>query len=740
MLTAILSACNSALLEKEHFDGNCIQKGFTRYYMSNGSYIDREDKEYGEHSYGEGILISERTCTQDEVTKYVCELCKKERFETVEKYGHDYKNILTQNPTCTDDGHADFECTRCHDTYTDVLTKLGHDYEETITKQPTCTENGSKDLHCKRCGYDTTAEIEKLNHDYEETVIEQASCTEKGIKSLVCRNCGDAKTEEYLLPHTPDGEAEFDGENHWHVCAVCHNVYGTEEHVLNSKNVAATCVDHAYTRLECQNCKYSRIAVDETSPYAAHSYEAYTCKVCQRDNMLDFKSEFDSKGGSADNLISITSENMFVCFYDYILAYQITDRKYIKLTYKTLYESEVSDYITGIRRKTTATNWNVETHHSYSIATKIVDYLYINAANSGNFIYSQVATYTPTQYDADTYDQFASYQFDYGNGSRPSSFDDFAYMTRRNTMNVTSSDQLFFAFEHGYKPVATSGSPAERMLIKAKTVARRIIDDSMDDTAKLRAIYSYLVREIAYDYGIVALTSQTNGDKVAFAKCSSYYLEGIFDYNIAVCDGISKAFCVLAGLEDIKCVRVTSTNHAWNKVYIDVNGDGSKAWYGIDATWGNQALKYSETAMGEYLTIEDFLFTDDQKTNRNQQGLNYVDSNSNATIEENPFKYFYFGESEDSSCDYVIESESELDSMVAYLKDGYGTYPSGDRFTVQFFITYSYLNKSDATKTISEKLGRHFIFMQISAAFVVDERDIVYGGVRGYSVSIIFSK
>ena len=87
---AILSACNSNPIPSEHFNGNCITKGFTRYYMPNGGYIDREDKDFGDHSYKDETVISEQSCTQDGVIKYTCEFCKEERFETSVKLGHEY--------------------------------------------------------------------------------------------------------------------------------------------------------------------------------------------------------------------------------------------------------------------------------------------------------------------------------------------------------------------------------------------------------------------------------------------------------------------------------------------------------------------------------------------------------------------------------------------------------------------------------------------------------------------------
>ena len=65
------------------------------------------------------------------------------------------------------------------------------------------------------------------------------------------------------------------------------------------------------------------------------------------------------------------------------------------------------------------------------------------------------------------------------------------------------------------------------------------MDDTMTDLQKVKAIYSYLVSNVAYDYGIVNLTS---ANRLAFSKCSSYYMEGVFDYGVAVCDGILRAY------------------------------------------------------------------------------------------------------------------------------------------------------------------------------------------------------
>ncbi|MDE7372496.1 MAG: transglutaminase-like domain-containing protein, partial [Clostridia bacterium] len=333
--------------------------------------------------------------------------------------------------------------------------------------------------------------------------------------------------------------------------------------------------------------------------------------------------------------------------------------------------------------------------------------------------------------------QYQSYQIE-NNTARSADFDDFAYNTRLNEMNVSSSDQLFFAFEHGYKPIAAPGSAADRMLEKAKTVARRIMNDEMTELEKVRAIFSYLVSDVAYDYGIVEMTNDPS-NTIPYAKCASYYLEGVFDYGTAVCDGISKAFCVLAGLEDIKCVRVTSENHAWNKLYIDLDGDGEKSWFASDATWGNQGIIYNKEK-GEYLSVEDFLFTDAQKIKRGQTGRNYVDTNSNATTAENPFEYFYFDEAEDDSCDFVITSSAELSVLIKYLEANFDGFKKGDIVTVNIFIVSTYIAKDNITKTLQNELRSQWFVVGATSALTVSDNEATYGAVRGYSVSIIIHK
>lgn len=758
---AILSACNgSAGLPSEHFDGNCIVKGYTRYYMPNGTYVDREDKEFGEHSYGEGVLISERTCTTDEVTKFVCTICDNEKFDVVEKLGHDYKQIGNLAPTCTEDGYTDFRCERCSKNHRENLNRLGHDFKEEIIQQATCTAEGSKNLICQRegCSHSEVAAIEKLPHtpenkiykdsvahwkvctvcshlfDYEKHDITSAyvpsTCIKKAHTHDTCKICdysNDTVDENSTLA-AHNYVKGYNDEQHWEGCSVCGDRAEYVNHNKVSKSFPATCVEHAYTRVTCTECEFNKTVVDESSTLLPHSYEAYTCKTCQRDNILDYIDVFNSKGDTNTNLIEIVDENMFVCFYDWLIAYQITTAKYIKIKYVTLTDNTASTFLSNLRHKATATNWSVNIT-KFGGNNNFISYLSMCASDKDNFTFKEAATITPDTYNANTYKQYNSYQFEDKTALRANSFDSFKYKNRKNVMTVTSSDQLFFAFEHGYMPSPVSGSSAERLLTKAKAVARRIMNDGMSDLQKSRAIFSWLVSDIAYDNGIVAMGDSGN---LPFAKYTSYYLEGVFDHGIAVCDGISKAFCVLAGLEDIKCVRVTSTNHAWNKLYLDLNGDGNKQWYCTDATWGNQSVNYDEE-LAEYFSIENFLFTDAQKKAKNQNGLNYV--SSEAKTEANPFAHFNFDSG--SNGDYVIESETEFILLIDYMKNNYSEFATGNKVTVQIFVVTAFCASYDEVGTrLPVILRNHWQY----AAFSISETTMSYSGQSGYTVGIIFTK
>jgi len=170
---------------------------------------------------------------------------------------------------------------------------------------------------------------------------------------------------------------------------------------------------------------------------------------------------------------------------------------------------------------------------------------------------------------------------------RPASLNLFPIDTvARPIFRVYNSEELWWAVEQGYRPVfPVEDSSAERIYEQARAVLRRIISKNMTDFQKLSAIYEYVVHNVRYDHDAVA-----NKETIPAYENTGYFLEGVFDYGRAVCDGKSKAFVLLCGIEGIRALRdygygeEGSAGHAWNYVLLD--GE----WYLVDTTNGDVSV------------------------------------------------------------------------------------------------------------------------------------------------------
>lgn len=226
-----------------------------------------------------------------------------------------------------------------------------------------------------------------------------------------------------------------------------------------------------------------------------------------------------------------------------------------------------------------------------------------------NFSYREVNyTNTKSLYESNSipyYTQHTSINMNDHVRTRSETYNDFFIESVSKTYNVSDSEQLYYVLEHGYRPIIDSKNTDLRNLYnKMKDVLKEIIDDGMTDYEKALAIYEWLIMNVTYDRVVYMLS----GDSDAVTQFHSFYLEGVFNDKLAVCDGISKAFVCLANIEGIPCVRVTGTgdvNHAWNKICINNN------WYVVDATSGGTIINSSY----EILTHNFFLVTDEYFAN-----------------------------------------------------------------------------------------------------------------------------
>ncbi len=123
------------------------------------------------HTLGNPVVENSTatTCAQagsyDEVV--YCTVCNEEisrENKTVDAIPHSYDNgTVTTEPTCTAVGVKTFTCLGCENTYTEAIEATGHSPETVIGTAPTCTQtgltNGSK---CSVCG-EVLAEQETIN-------------------------------------------------------------------------------------------------------------------------------------------------------------------------------------------------------------------------------------------------------------------------------------------------------------------------------------------------------------------------------------------------------------------------------------------------------------------------------------------------------------------------------------------------------------------------------------------------
>ena len=296
----------------------------------------------------------------------------------------------------------------------------------------------------------------------------------------------------------------------------------------------------------------------------------------------------------------------------------------------------------------------------------------------------------------------------------------------KETMSVSTSNMLYKAVAWGYKPVFM-GSQAENLkqiYDNAKDALSYIVSDEMSEYEKVHAIYDYIIYNVRYDHDCANAEDKYISGNLSLnekMKYYGYYLEGIFLNKFykkdmhAVCDGKSKAFVLMCGIEGITAVRISGEassdgknfgGHAWNKVLLDLNGTGDKEWYFVDTTWGDVGDDSKE-----FLSHAYFLLSDDEVKNTHveKQGHGYPKA-------EGKFDY-YAHETYTSSgteYNYVITNNNPASQMARALK----TLPKSTIVEFEFAFSLTKDAAKNYAKEAMQKAGR---------------------GLEGYSYAIIRS-
>lgn len=289
-----------------------------------------------------------------------------------------------------------------------------------------------------------------------------------------------------------------------------------------------------------------------------------------------------------------------------------------------------------------------------------------------------------------------------------------------NEVLVENTEQLFMVVQYGAKPIFKEGeSVVKTVYNNAKQALRQINNsDELSDYEKALNIYRYICGNVNYDWVTYKFMENYGNSYVStFGNYNCFYLEGVFldlQNQYAVCDGLSKAYVLMCNIEGIDCVKVNSSDHAWNNVYLVDSELNLNGWYGVDTTWGmglyKQALMQPEIGYNyfEFLTHTYFLNAE----------VNDRDIEFSSGVEEEIIDYSYYKVQKYSqnsqTKDFYIENDEELADVFNYVKKLLKGAEDSYVLEIQFDFAYQYAQDSDAYELTS-------LYLIKSQAFISQE-------------------
>lgn len=206
------------------------------------------------HKHTSVLKAVTATCTDSGLTEgKMCDDCGEviKEQKTIETLEHSFdEGVVKKEQTCTEEGILEFSCEACEYTKTEKI-ELHHYLEPEHEKRATCREEGIDKYACADCGYIKTETVEKIEHDWESVGGSSYSETCRNCKSLKLSSL-DIKADEWITAKrtgdylqyknafvTYQGLA-YDGVyvNITPICHIC-RISNTSETLFN-QNVSAT--------------------------------------------------------------------------------------------------------------------------------------------------------------------------------------------------------------------------------------------------------------------------------------------------------------------------------------------------------------------------------------------------------------------------------------------------------------------------------------------------------------------
>ena len=268
------------------------------------------------HTWDDGKVTTEPTCTKDGVTTFTCSSCDETKTEPIKATGeHLFDDGKVTTPaTCTKDGVLTRTCTYgCGETKTEVIKATEHKPGAPVTVPATCEQDGSVTISCTVCNEVVSKDpIKALGHAYGEFVVTtEATCCADGVKTATCANdATHTKTEKIPATgnHTWDEgavttkpECEKDGVKTFKCTTEGCTATKTEKvaklghkYEEGADYKAPTCTEAGYSNAKCSVCGKKQNG--EKIPATGHDYvgAVTTAPTCEADGVETFTCKHDA--------------------------------------------------------------------------------------------------------------------------------------------------------------------------------------------------------------------------------------------------------------------------------------------------------------------------------------------------------------------------------------------------------------------------------------------------------------
>ncbi len=132
---------------------------------------------------------------------------------------------------------------------------------------------------------------------------------------------------------------------------------------------------------------------------------------------------------------------------------------------------------------------------------------------------------------------------------------------------------------------------------KIEEIRKEIEKENMSDVDKIRAFHDYIINYTKYD-----IERANNMNHPDFKDSTTHTAYGLVETKMALCGGYSDMLSIYLHQLGIPNIKVSTSNHVWNLIYID------NKWQHLDVTWDDPV-----TDTKEDILIDDYFLISKEK-------------------------------------------------------------------------------------------------------------------------------